>query len=146
MGGIIPAGSVRQARQNLNQWLSFYSIVYQVDAGFKAPHAVTDLSDQFRLPVDDLTLEQFLEGVLQCIPQFPISAPVEIPLCYFAREIQSARLLGHVQNFQKSYDAESLLEKFTALDTALLQFAEQLFEQTPRGWAVLCGANATTLM
>ncbi|CBF80257.1 hypothetical protein AN8298.2 [Aspergillus nidulans FGSC A4] len=130
-------------------WAGLYlldRIVYQVDAGFKAPHAVTDLSDQFRLPVDDLTLEQFLDGVLQCIPQFPISAPVEIPLCYFAREIQSARLLGHVQNFQKSYDAESLLEKFTALDTALMQFAEQLFEQTPRGWAVLCGANATTLI
>ncbi|KAL4734473.1 hypothetical protein BDV11DRAFT_212762 [Aspergillus similis] len=118
----------------------------RVATDFKAPHAVADLPDQFRLPVDDLILEQFQEGVLHCVPQFPISAPVEIPLCYFAREVQSARLLGRVQNFQQSYNAESLPEKFTALDTGLMRFAEQLFEQTPRGWAVLCGANATTLM
>ncbi|GES61218.1 C6 transcription factor [Aspergillus terreus] len=113
---------------------------------FKAPHTIADLSDHFRLPVDDLILEQFQEGVLHDIPQFTLSAPVEIPLCYFAREIQSARLLGHVQAFQQSMDAQSFPVKFTALDTALMQFAERLLEQTPRGWAVSCGANAMTMM
>ncbi|KAL5355051.1 hypothetical protein BJX96DRAFT_140572, partial [Aspergillus floccosus] len=130
-------------------WAGLYlldRVVYQVVTDFKAPHTVADLSDHFRLPVDDLILDHFQDGLLHDIPQFTMSAPVEIPLCYFAREVQSARLLGHVQIFQQSNDAQSFPEKFTALDTGLMRFAERLFEQTPRGWAVLCGANATTLM
>jgi hypothetical protein len=73
------------------------------------------------------------------------STPTEVPLCYFAREIQASRILGQVQLLRRSNDADGYCERFTVLDRTVMQFMEILFEQTPGSWAVLCGANAIGL-
>ncbi|KAL4895366.1 hypothetical protein BDV59DRAFT_154014 [Aspergillus ambiguus] len=140
--------SWEEGEERRRLWTGIYildRIAYQALIDIKAPHVVDDPADDYRLPVDDVLLGQFQKGMLQDIPQHTMSTPVEIPLCYYAREIQAARLLGSVQKFQRANDAEFLPQKFNMLDTKLMQFAERLFEQTPRGWAVLCGANAITL-
>lgn len=126
--------------------LNSYSVVYQVVTEFKAPHAVEDLANHFRLPVDDTLLKQPELGLVQGTFNHPMSVPVDVPLCYYARGIQAVRLLGEVQTLQRQADIETMAAKFESLDRRLMQFAERLFEQTPRGWAVLCGANAITIM
>ncbi|KAE8308056.1 hypothetical protein BDV41DRAFT_583933 [Aspergillus transmontanensis] len=135
------------AEERRRVWTGIYlldRIIYQVVTEFKAPHVSEDLADHFRLPVDDACLRTDKSEATQA-PSLPMSVPVDVPLCYYAREIQAVRLLGEVQLLQRHVDVNSLPEKFQILDHRLMQFAERLFEQTPQGWATLCGANAITL-
>ncbi|PIG89431.1 hypothetical protein AARAC_003802 [Aspergillus arachidicola] len=136
------------AEERRRVWTGIYlldRIIYQVVTELKAPHVSEDLADHFRLPVDDACLRTDKSEATQAPSHQPMSVPVDVPLCYYAREIQAVRLLGEIQLLQRHVDVNSLPEKFQSLDHRLMQFAERLFEQTPQGWATLCGANAITL-
>ncbi|UDD56751.1 hypothetical protein AFCA_004276 [Aspergillus flavus] len=136
------------AEERRRVWTGIYlldRVIYQVVTEFKAPHVSEDLADHFRLPVDDACLRTDKSEATQAPSHQPMSVPIDVPLCYYAREIQAVRLLGEVQLLQRHVDVNSLPEKFQSLDHRLMQFAERLFEQTPQGWATLCGANAITL-
>ncbi|KAJ1716259.1 hypothetical protein NYO67_1486 [Aspergillus flavus] len=136
------------AEERRRVWTGIYlldRVIYQVVTEFKAPHVSEDLADHFRLPVDDACLRTDKSEATQAPSHQPMSVPIDVQLCYYAREIQAVRLLGEVQLLQRHVDVNSLPEKFQSLDHRLMQFAERLFEQTPQGWATLCGANAITL-
>ncbi|GFF48108.1 uncharacterized transcriptional regulatory protein C530.05 [Aspergillus udagawae] len=136
-----------ESEERRRVWCGLYMldrIIYQVATEFRAPHAVEDPDANFRLPIDDIFCYKRkapVEG--NSHPTF--STPLQAPLCYFAREIQSSRILGQVQMLRRSNDADWSYERFTALDRTLMQFLEILFEQSPGSWAVLCGANAICL-
>lgn len=119
-------------------------IICQVATKFRAPHAVEEPDASYRLPIDDI----FCYNPKTPVPgnSYPsLSTPVEIPLCYFAREIQASRILGQVQMLRRLSDAVWLYEQFAVVDRKLMRFMKILFEQTPGSWAVLCGANAICL-
>jgi hypothetical protein len=119
-------------------------IIYQIATEFQAPHAVEEPDANFRLPIDDVFCYKPKTQVPgNSHPSF--STPLQVPLCYFAREIQGSRILGQVQMLRRSSDADWSYEQFAFLDRTLMQFMEILFEQTPGSWAVLCGANAICL-
>ncbi|EAW19839.1 putative C6 transcription factor [Aspergillus fischeri NRRL 181] len=128
-------------------WCGLYMldrIIYQVATEFRAPHAVEEPDASYRLPIDDI----FCYKPKTPVPgnSYPsLSTPLEVPLCYFAREIQVSRILGQVQMLRRLSDADWSYEQFAVLDRKLMQFMEILFEQTPGSWAVLCGANAICL-
>ncbi|KNG83750.1 hypothetical protein ANOM_007863 [Aspergillus nomiae NRRL 13137] len=136
------------AEERRRVWTGIYlldRVIYQIATEFKAPHVLEDLADHFRLPVDDACLRTNKTQATQAPSHQPVSVPVDVPVCYYAREIQAVRFLGEVQLLQRHIDVNSQPEKFESLDHRLMQFAERLFEQTPQGWAVLCGANAITI-
>lgn len=119
-------------------------IICQVATEFRAPHAVEEADASYRLPIDDIFCYK-LKTPVPGNSHPSLSTPLQVPLCYFAREIQASRILGQVQMLRRSSDADWSFEQFTVLDRTLMQFMEILFEQTPGSWAVLCGANAICL-
>ncbi|EAW13743.1 putative C6 transcription factor [Aspergillus clavatus NRRL 1] len=134
-----------ESEERRRVWCGLYMLdrlIYQVATGFIAPHAVVEPRDTFRIPVDDSLLSTW-----SSTPEYPpsFSTPAEIPLCYFAREIQGVRILGPVQMLRQSSDIDWSSEKFSMLDRTLMYFMNKLIAQTPGSWAVLCGANAIGL-
>lgn len=113
---------------------------------FQAPHVVDKPASHFRLPVDDREWERVPEGPVQRFFQPSFSTPLDIPLSYFAREIQGIHIFSQVQALQNLTDSDYFLQKSGVLDSILIQFMEKLFEQTPNSWEILCGANAIALM
>ncbi|KAK9616947.1 hypothetical protein V6Z98_008335 [Aspergillus fumigatus] len=136
-----------ESEERRRVWCGLYMldrIICQVATEFRAPHAVEEPDASYRLPIDDI----FCYNPKTPVPgnSYPsLSTPVEIPLCYFAREIQASRILGQVQMLRRLSDAVWSYEQFAVVDRKLMRFMKILFEQTPGSWAVLCGANAICL-
>ncbi|KAK9236030.1 C6 transcription factor [Lipomyces kononenkoae] len=129
-------------------WLGIYMLdrmVHHVITDFKAPHAVEELDNNTRLPVDDMLWERPPGGPVRGVFQPTLLTPVETKLCYFAREIQAIRLLGNVQNLSDKSLANLCLEEFDEPEKALVLLVETLFAQSPGTWAVFCGAIALAL-
>ncbi|KAK9370572.1 C6 transcription factor [Lipomyces kononenkoae] len=129
-------------------WLGIYMLdrmVHQVITDFKAPHAVEELDNNTRLPVDDRLWDRPPGGPVRDLFQPTLLTPVETRVCYFAREIQAIRLLGNVQQLSDKSAANLCLEEFDNPEKALILLVETLFAQTPGTWVVFCGANALAL-
>ncbi|KAL3492293.1 fungal-specific transcription factor domain-containing protein [Aspergillus germanicus] len=151
----LPDGHVPWVRSEEQRrvWLGVYMVdrlIHQVESTPSTPHAVEEPPLTYRLPIDDREWDRPPEPPSRGFFQPSFSIPIHIPLCYFAREIQAARILGQVQmlsRMQREYgDGNMLRERMDGIDGVLMQFMERLFEQTPGSWEVLCGANATALM
>ncbi|CEL06529.1 hypothetical protein ASPCAL09703 [Aspergillus calidoustus] len=132
-------------------WLGVYildRLIHQVESTPSTPHAAEEPPVTYRLPIDDREWDRPPESPSRGFEEPSFSTPIHIPLCYFAREIQAVRILGHVQMLSRisNGDREMVGEQMDGVDGVLLQFMQRLFEQTPGSWEVLCGANATALM
>ncbi|KAL3462125.1 fungal-specific transcription factor domain-containing protein [Aspergillus heterothallicus] len=138
-----------RSEEQRRAWLGVYMLdrlTHQVERNPSAPHAVEEPALDYRLPIDDREWDRPPECPSAGFFQPALSTPINIPLCYFAREIQAVRILGQVQMLARITNPDILRQQMDAIDGMLMQFMERLFEQTPGSWEVLCGANATTLM
>ncbi|KAL2810316.1 fungal-specific transcription factor domain-containing protein [Aspergillus granulosus] len=138
-----------RAEEQRRVWLGVYMLdrlTHQVGTNPFAPHAVEELPLDYRLPMDDCEWDRPQNTPSHEFFQPAFSTPIHIPLCYFAREIQAIRILGQVQMLSKITNSEMLLQQMDVIDSMLMKFMEQLFDQTPGSWKVLCGANAIALM
>ncbi|KAL2824254.1 fungal-specific transcription factor domain-containing protein [Aspergillus cavernicola] len=136
------------AEEQRRVWMGVYMLdrlIHQVTANnIHAPHAVEEPSSQYNLPADDRTWNHPEHRQEFFQPSF--STPIDVPLSYFAREIQATRMLGQVQTLHKITNPDLFKQQAENIDTVGIHFMQQLFEQTPRRWEILCGANAIALM
>ncbi|EAW11915.1 transcription factor domain protein [Aspergillus clavatus NRRL 1] len=137
------ADAWRPAEERKRVWAGVYimdRLVYQVVPDLATVHVVDEPDYGFRLPVDDSDSERSSSSVR---PSFATS--LDVPLSYYAREIQASRILGKVQMLQKSSRFGSFLGHFHLIDNILMQFMQRLFEDSI-GWEGYLGATAIALM
>lgn len=105
-----------------------------------APHAVGEPDDDFPLPIGDQESEHKPNKTF-----LSFKTSLNIPLSYYTREIQAVRILGNVQMLQNLVRLDSFQQHFHLIDSNLMQFMQQLFEESA-GWEAHLGAIAIALM
>ncbi|KAL4860902.1 hypothetical protein BDV12DRAFT_180989 [Aspergillus spectabilis] len=138
-----------KAEEQRRVWMGIYlldRLIHQVETNVFAPHAVDEPAAHFRLPFNDPEWERCTAFPSPGPFQPDFSTPIDVPLAYFAREIQAVRILGQVQLLPKISNQDMFHQQINKIDAFLMQLMERLFEQTPGSWEVLCGANANALM
>ncbi|KAL4886863.1 hypothetical protein BJY04DRAFT_212834 [Aspergillus karnatakaensis] len=141
--------SLIEAEESRRLWLGVYMVdrlIHQMEDNSRIPHTVEELPVDFPLPLNDQEWQAHVEGIDHAFFQPTFSTPLHVPLCYFARELQAIRILGEVQALSRISNPQTLKQQVETLDSMLMQFMEQLFQQTPGDRDVLCGANATALL
>ncbi|GIJ83180.1 hypothetical protein Asppvi_001699 [Aspergillus pseudoviridinutans] len=121
-------------------------LVLQVVTDFQAPHAIQRLEPGSGLPVDDRIWDSLPPTAAADVLQPSLSTPVETPLYYFARKVQTVHLLGQVQALRDVPVDLLRPAEFDRLEKSSLILAQTLFHQNPGEWLVFCGANALALL